>query len=537
MYSGKPSIEVIDAIRDAADEPTRVRRMPLGLLLDSVALADAGWRSVTVSRGSLRVAASRAHAGGFARARCAAMESPGRRVCSPARRRRWRDEPAHSRRGDVARARDDPVRAARHVDHRGGRARLSAARAGLDLDVHGRSSSIVLALIGELLEFSLTAKYTRKYGGSRRASWGAIIGGMIGAFIGVPVPIVGPVLGAFAGAFVGAFVGEYSRGGRGGDGDARRDGGADRARRRGGDEGRDRRRDGGAGSCSRRWSDVTRRSPARQATGSRTAGLASRSGTMVGLWPRRTSLVADARMRAACTTVPANAGDAMTRNGTDRRGATGQMRMEQDDDERGALARRRCDDRRAVAIPAHAQFGRLKKLKEKFSAPDSAARAKDSLEQIAAGVKPESVKVGKSMLQKGAAIVSTANGALESATGISAKDAALAATGVGASNLMAKKLGLDPMSIGAQALANAKMSAQQRAMQKAGWRRTHVAPRALGGMAGAGMQADAASAAMQRAATARANRAAMANADGGQPGDGRAIRRPTSTRSSPSSRR
>jgi hypothetical protein len=50
--------------------------------------------------------------------------------------------------------------------------------------------------------------------------------------------------------------------------------------------------------------------------------------------------------------------------------------------------------------PAHAQLGRLKKLKEKFSAPDSAARAKDSLAQIAAGVKPESVKVGKSFLQK-----------------------------------------------------------------------------------------------------------------------------------------
>ena len=78
---------------------------------------------------------------------------------------------------------------------------------------------------------------------------------------------------------------------------------------------------------------------------------------------------------------------------------------------------------------SHAQFGRLKKLKEKFSAPDSAARAKDSLEQIAAGVKPESVKVGKSFLQKTGSVVSTANGALESATGISAKDAALAATG------------------------------------------------------------------------------------------------------------
>jgi len=52
MYSGMPSIEIIDTIRDSAAEPVRVRRMPLGLLLDSVALTEGGWRSVTVSRGS-----------------------------------------------------------------------------------------------------------------------------------------------------------------------------------------------------------------------------------------------------------------------------------------------------------------------------------------------------------------------------------------------------------------------------------------------------------------------------------------------------
>ena len=154
-----------------------------------------------------------------------------------------------------------------------------------------------------------------------------------------------------------------------------------------------------------------------------------------------------------------------------------------------------------VPAPAHAQLGRLKKLKQKFSAPDSAARAKDSLEQIAAGVLPESVKINKSFLQKSASVVSSANGALESATGISAKDAALAATGIGAGNLMAKKLGLDPMSIGAQALANAKMSAQQRAMQKAtgavGMPGVAAAP-AMGAMNAAQMQA------MQRATMANA---------------------------------
>ena len=197
----------------------------------------------------------------------------------------------------------------------------------------------------------------------------------------------------------------------------------------------------------------------------------------------------------------------MTRNGTGRRDATGSRAWSRTTT---SVARWLVAGAMIVAVSpttAHAQFGRLKKLKEKFSAPDSAARAKDSLAQIAAGVKPESVKVGKSRLQRGAEFVSTANGALESATGISAKDAALMASGVGAGNLMAKKLGLDPMSIGAQALANAKMSAQQRAMQKVGG---GVGQAGTPSMAGAGTDA-AQLQALQRAATTKANRAAMAN--------------------------
>lgn len=70
----------------------------------------------------------------------------------------------------------------------------------------------VLAVIGELVEFSLSARYTRKYGGSRRASWGAIIGGIVGAIVGVPLPVIGSVIGAFVGAFAGALLGELSLG-------------------------------------------------------------------------------------------------------------------------------------------------------------------------------------------------------------------------------------------------------------------------------------------------------------------------------------
>src|SRR5438034_11028731 len=70
----------------------------------------------------------------------------------------------------------------------------------------------VLALIAELLDFSMTGRYARKYGGSRRSGWGAILGGIVGAMIGVPVPIVGPVIGAFVGSFLGALIAEFTGG-------------------------------------------------------------------------------------------------------------------------------------------------------------------------------------------------------------------------------------------------------------------------------------------------------------------------------------
>ena len=71
--------------------------------------------------------------------------------------------------------------------------------------------SAVLAVIAEIFEFSLSARYTKKYGGSKRAGWGAIIGGIVGAIVGVPVPIIGSVIGAFVGSFIGALVAEYTR--------------------------------------------------------------------------------------------------------------------------------------------------------------------------------------------------------------------------------------------------------------------------------------------------------------------------------------
>ena len=75
----------------------------------------------------------------------------------------------------------------------------------------------VLAVVAELLEFTLSGKYALKYGGSRRAGWGAIIGGIVGAIVGFPVPIIGPVIGAFVGSFMGAFIAELTRGSTAGD--------------------------------------------------------------------------------------------------------------------------------------------------------------------------------------------------------------------------------------------------------------------------------------------------------------------------------
>jgi uncharacterized protein YqgC (DUF456 family) len=71
--------------------------------------------------------------------------------------------------------------------------------------------ALLLAVVAEVLEFTVAARYTTRYGGSRRAGWGAILGGVAGAVVGVPVPVVGSVIGAFVGAFAGAYLAERSR--------------------------------------------------------------------------------------------------------------------------------------------------------------------------------------------------------------------------------------------------------------------------------------------------------------------------------------
>ena len=53
MHNGRAPSRIIAAVDAAAPGRARVRRMPIGLLTDSTALAAAGWETATVSHGSL----------------------------------------------------------------------------------------------------------------------------------------------------------------------------------------------------------------------------------------------------------------------------------------------------------------------------------------------------------------------------------------------------------------------------------------------------------------------------------------------------
>ncbi len=75
---------------------------------------------------------------------------------------------------------------------------------------------LLLATVGEGLEFLAGAVGVRRQGGSKLSAVlaliGSALGGVAGAVVGLPIPIVGPVLGvllfASLGALVGAALGE-----------------------------------------------------------------------------------------------------------------------------------------------------------------------------------------------------------------------------------------------------------------------------------------------------------------------------------------
>ncbi|MFO8152942.1 DUF456 domain-containing protein [Thioalkalivibrio sp.] len=71
-------------------------------------------------------------------------------------------------------------------------------------------TAIMLATLGEILEFFLSAAGSRGAGGTRRAAALAIAGGIVGAIAGTafPVPLLGTLIGASLGAFAGSLLGD-----------------------------------------------------------------------------------------------------------------------------------------------------------------------------------------------------------------------------------------------------------------------------------------------------------------------------------------
>lgn len=74
-------------------------------------------------------------------------------------------------------------------------------------------ATLLLAIIGEVIEFWAGAAGAKKQGGSRRgmllAMVGAMVGSIVGAVVGIPIPVVGSLVAAVVGGGLGAFTGAY----------------------------------------------------------------------------------------------------------------------------------------------------------------------------------------------------------------------------------------------------------------------------------------------------------------------------------------
>ncbi|HEY2025634.1 MAG TPA: hypothetical protein VGG78_01410 [Gemmatimonadaceae bacterium] len=111
---------------------------------------------------------------------------------------------------------------------------------------------------------------------------------------------------------------------------------------------------------------------------------------------------------------------------------------------------------------ADAQFGALRKLKDRVTGVDSATRVKDSLAQdslakvrrVSGGdvALPPDTATKQSLFSRARAVAGKATDKAQSVTGLSAKDAALAVSGVGLVGIAAKKAGVDPASLAAKAM-------------------------------------------------------------------------------------
>ncbi|MCE5277510.1 MAG: DUF456 domain-containing protein [Planctomycetaceae bacterium] len=74
---------------------------------------------------------------------------------------------------------------------------------------------LVLAILGEIIEFVAGLAGARKASGSWWGSIGALGGSLVGAAVGtfvIPIPLLGTLIGACAGAFAGALLFEMASG-------------------------------------------------------------------------------------------------------------------------------------------------------------------------------------------------------------------------------------------------------------------------------------------------------------------------------------
>lgn len=65
---------------------------------------------------------------------------------------------------------------------------------------------VILAIIGEIIEFIMVGITAKTYGTSKTGMIAAMAGGIAGAIIGIPGFLFGSILGLLVGAFVGALV-------------------------------------------------------------------------------------------------------------------------------------------------------------------------------------------------------------------------------------------------------------------------------------------------------------------------------------------
>lgn len=69
--------------------------------------------------------------------------------------------------------------------------------------------AIAIGLVGEALEFALSAFGAKRFGASRRGMIGSVVGGVLGALVGTGfLPVIGTLIGAAVGTALGAIAGE-----------------------------------------------------------------------------------------------------------------------------------------------------------------------------------------------------------------------------------------------------------------------------------------------------------------------------------------